>query len=107
MYIIYHSIKYPCICHPSKTMVYKGLPEDFPAPVDGEIVLCDDDGFVMRTDNTADYLRQTFEGGVLTLTNVPESEEPLALAEPEPSQLDILEAQVMYTAMMTNTLLEV
>ena len=28
-------------------------------------------------------------------------------AEPEPTQLDIIEAQVAYTAMMTNTLLEV
>lgn len=34
---------------------------------------------------------------------------PLPVIEPEekPSQMDILEAQVAYTAMMTNTLLEV
>lgn len=72
MYILYQDVKYPCICRPSETMVYRGLPEDFPVPVSGEIVLCADDGFVMRTDNTADYLRQTFESGVLTLTNIPE-----------------------------------
>ena len=34
---------------------------------------------------------------------LPETEPP----EPEPSQLDVLEAQVTYTAMMTDTLLEV
>lgn len=35
--------------------------------------------------------------------------EPIPVVEPEetPSQLDILEAQVTYTAMMTDTLLEV
>ena len=30
-----------------------------------------------------------------------------APADPEPTQLDLIEAQVAYTAMMTNTLLEV
>lgn len=78
MYINYSGTKYPCHCRPGATMTYRGLPDDFPAPVDGEIVLCADDGFVLRTDDPADYLRQTFEGGVLTLTNVPEPE-----SEPE------------------------
>ena len=46
--------------------------------------------------------------GVMTVTKwtpgkMPEPE-PI---EPEPSQLDIIEAQVAYTAMMTDTLLEV
>lgn len=76
MYITYKETNYPCSCRPSATMVYRGLPKDFPAPVDGEIILCADDGFVMRTDNPADYLRQTFEDGVLTLTNAPEPVTP-------------------------------
>ena len=47
--------------------------------------------------------------GVMTVTKwtagvIPEPEEPV---EPEPTQLDIIEAQVTYTAMMTDTLLEV
>lgn len=49
--------------------------------------------------------------GVMTVTQwvpgiIPEPEigEPI---KEEPSQLDIIEAQVTYTAMMTNTLLEV
>lgn len=81
MYIKYKNTNYPCSCRPSKTMVYKGLSDDFPAPVDGEITLCADDDFVMRTDNSADYLRQTFVNGTLTLTNTPEPVEP---DEPEP-----------------------
>ena len=105
MYIKYNGVNYPCECKPSRTMSYHGLPDNFPAPVSGEIVLCADDDFVLRTDVAEDYLRQTFDGGVLILTNDPEPVEP----EPdtELSKLDIIEAQVTYTAMMTDTLLEV
>ena len=42
---------------------------------------------------------------VLAWTPLPIPEEPEV--EPEPSQLDRIEAQVTYTAMMTDTLLEV
>ncbi|MBR2934921.1 MAG: hypothetical protein IKB79_05020 [Oscillospiraceae bacterium] len=77
MYIAYNGTNYPCQCRPSATMVYRGLPDDFPAPVSGEITLCADDDFVMRTDKAEDYLRQTFGGGVLTLTNEPEPVEPV------------------------------
>lgn len=89
MYITYNNINYPCQCRPSVTMTYRGLPEDFPAPVSGDIVLCADDGFVLRTDNSNNYLRQTFENGVLTLTNTPEPEliEPV---EPEPTADEVL-----------------
>ena len=90
-------------------MIYRDLPEDFPATVSGEVVLCDDDGFVMRVDKAEDYLRQTFVNGVLTLTNTPEPKpvDPEDIPDPEPTQLDLIEAQVTYTAMMTDTLLEV
>ena len=84
MYIKYQETNYPCECYPSDVMVYSGLPEDFPAPVAGEIVLCDNDGFIMRSDNSEDYLRQTFEDGVLTLTSEPEPVEPEPPPEPEP-----------------------
>ena len=73
MYIEYKKQKYNCECRPRTVMTYKGLPDDFPFPVDGEIVLCDDNGFVMRTDKAEDYLRQTFHDGALTLTNVVEA----------------------------------
>ena len=85
MYIKYNGTNYQCKCNPGSTMRYRGLPDDFPAPVTGEITLCADDGFVMRTDNPADYLRQTFEDGVLTLTNEPEPVEPEEPVEPNPT----------------------
>lgn len=84
MYITYNEINYPCTCYPSKTMIYRGLPDDFPVPVSGEIALCADDGFVMRVDVAEDYLRQTFECGVLMLTNIPE-QEPTGPAESGPA----------------------
>ena len=83
MYIIYNENKYPCKCSPSSTMVYSGLPDNFPSPVEGIITLCANDGFVMRTDVVEDYLRQTFENGVLTLTNEPEPEPYEPPEEPE------------------------
>lgn len=47
--------------------------------------------------------------GVMTMTQwIPgEMPEPEPEPEAEPSQLDVIEAQVAYTAMMTDTLLEV
>lgn len=81
MFLAYKGNKYPCKCRPGATMVYRGLQDDFPAPIDSPVDLCRDDGFVLRTDNPADYLRQTFSGGVLTLTNTPE---PEPVEEPEP-----------------------
>lgn len=96
MYIELSGAKYPCSCYPfNESMVYSGLPDDFPSPVEGEIALCADDGFVMRTDNPADYLRQTFEGGVLTLTNDPEPvvpEEPTEPVDPQPTLGDRVSA---------------
>lgn len=76
MYIKYNGIDYPCnsLKRSNGTVAYSGLPEDFPTPVSGDIVLCADDGFVMRTDTVEDYARQTFVDGVLTLTNAPEPE---------------------------------
>ena len=85
MYIKYNSQDFPCKCRPGAAMVYRGLPDDFPAPVSGEIVLCADDGFVLRTDTAEDYLRQTFADGVLVLTNAPEAEEPEDKTESEGS----------------------
>ena len=89
MYIKYKDIKYSCGCIVSRqSIVYTGLSENFSVPVEGEIVLCANDGFVMRKDNTTDYLRQTFSNGTLTLTNLPEPTEPEAPIEPIPSLED-------------------
>lgn len=85
MYIKYEGQNYPCKCTIlTDTISYNDLPETFPEAVQGEIVLCADDGFEMRTDNTENYLRQTFGKGTLTLTNVPEREfDPEPMPEPE------------------------
>lgn len=93
MYIKYNESNYPCKCNISKTTVtYKGLPEDFPHPVDGILTLCADDGFILRMDNSADYLRQTFSNNTLTLTNMPEVVVPDEPVVQEPTTEEILDA---------------
>ena len=95
MYITYKEIKYPCKCSPSAAITYSGLPADFPHPVSGAIRLYANDGFHLRTDVAEDYLRQTFEDGTLTLTNLPEPVEPDPIPEPtedEPTTAEILDA---------------
>lgn len=63
---------------------------------DGEVVntIVADADFVQRYCNKNGY---TYEEEI-----IPEPE----MVEPEPTQLDIIEAQITYTAMMTDTLLE-
>lgn len=88
MYLTYNEKNYPCTCRPGAAMVYRGLPDDFPAPVSGVLTLCADDGFVLRADTAEDWLRQTFEGGVLTLTNLPEPEPVEPAPDPGPTTED-------------------
>lgn len=86
MYIKYNGQKYVCErfhLTDDNTAKYYGLPSDFPSPVSGEIELFTDDGFFLRGDDAADYLRQIFSDGVLTFTNTPEPE-PEPVPEPEP-----------------------
>lgn len=102
MYIKYNGVNYPCKCAPSSTMIYRGLPDDFPSTISGEISLCSDDGFVMRTDNVEDYLRYTFINGVLTLTNTPETEDVGVNNEVRmPTDVEQLRADIDYIAIMT------
>ena len=93
MYITYNGVNYPCRCRPSKTMAYCGLPDDFPAPVSGEVTLCADDGFILRVDNAEDYLRQTFKKGTLTLTNAPirEPVKPIEPIERTPTTAELMD----------------
>ena len=108
MYLDYGKKQYPCGSRIGADMVYTGLPEKFPAPVDGPVRLCRDDGFVLREDDPAGYLRQTFAGGVLTLTNMPEpaAEAPEEVpAEQPPSEMERLRADVDYIAAMTGVTL--
>ena len=103
MYIKHKNQKYPCKCIiTDDSIYYQELPENFPDNIAGEIVLCAYDDFEMRTDNTKDYARQTFENGTLVLTNVPEPEvadEPET--EAEPTELEQLRADIDFLAIMT------
>ena len=98
MYIKYNGTDYPCKCRPGSTMIYRGLPDDFPAPVGGVITLCENDGFVLREDTAEDYLRQTFGNGVLTLTNIPEPEVVETPTVAEPTTKEVLNALLGVTA---------
>lgn len=92
MYIKYNGNTCPCGCKPREGhIVYSGLSEDFSVPVSGDITLCADDGFELRTDTVENYLRQTFVDGVLTLTNTPE---PEPIPEPEEYADDWEDAEV-------------
>lgn len=76
--------------------------------VSGEIEVYRDDDFLLCTDKASDYARHIIAEGVITMTNEPELQ-PVPESDPEaveePTQLDRIEAQVTYTAMMTDTLL--
>lgn len=95
MYIEYKANVYPCFCMPGREMVYSGLPDDFPAPVDDIIKLCADDGFVLREDDPSDYLRQEFGSGGLMLTNVPAPSAPEPLTAEQQRELAYNAAQVI------------
>ena len=84
--------------------IYGAKPNTFPVPVGWAIIpeemVCDNFPFgeVTVDGSTPPVVTSWTPGEIPT----PEPE-----TEPEPSQLDIIEAQVAYTAMMTDTLLEV
>ena len=104
MYIKYQNKKYICekCIIGSEFITYKNLAVDFPQIVSGEIVLFADDGFELRTDNVENYLRQTFENGILTLTNMPETVVDTEEETEQPiNPIEQLMADVYYIAIMT------
>ena len=78
MYVIYNNQKYECKRHKvSKYIaIYKGLPNDFPSTVEGEIAIYDDYDTLLDIVDTSDYLRQEFSNGILILYKFPEPIEP-------------------------------
>lgn len=60
----------------------------------------------MEVPKTFPFVDIKVEGNVVTKMTAGVVPEPEPTAEPEPTQLDRLEAQVAYTAMMTDTLME-
>lgn len=73
MYIFYNEEKYHCKFISGKSIIYTELPNNFPNEINGEIKLYSDDGFLLRTDFTNNYLQKIFKDGSLTLTNDIES----------------------------------
>ena len=82
MYLLISNNQYPVSRRRvnSQSVIYSGL-ETEPTDISGTIQMFRDDGFLMSEDNVADYLRYTYSGGILTLTNVPE---PEPQPDPEP-----------------------
>lgn len=60
---------------------------------------------ILETHGYCDLVLNDDETEVVSFTALPIPEIPEV--EPAPSQLDVIEAQITYTAMMTDTLLEV
>ena len=81
MYIKIGDISYTC-GRPSfsASLRWPGV-QGLELPISEIIQTCRDDGFVMREDDPANWERQTYEGGVLTLTNAP---------EPGPEDLEVI-----------------
>ena len=70
---------------------------------EGWAVIPDD----MTIPETFPFVNITVKDGVVTSMTAGTMPEPEPEVEPAPSQLDMIEAQVTYTAMMTDTLLGV
>ena len=101
--------------------IVNGFSDAFCRPSDTDICINENGGYQFRLfpdgeENPALYEREymiplyKFEGGAVVKRSAEEIKADIAaLPVPEevPSQLDLLEAQVTYTAMMTDTLLEV
>lgn len=89
MYIANKTNKYPCsgFFSGASTVRFAGI-EGLTLPISGEIkLISEDDDFELATVYCGDYARQTYENGVLTLTNepipviIPPTEEELKAAQ--------------------------
>lgn len=69
-------------------------------PVSGVLPVCGNDGFELCTVDTSKYSRQTYEAGLLTLTNEAEPE-----PEPEPDPAEVLAAAKTVRIAESKTLL--
>jgi len=103
---VYNDHKTDHITAPPEGWAY--IPEDFPMPstfprlesIEAALLPCT----VQGMGENGELLTQTFT--MMTVTAMTEGTLPEPVEEP-PSQLDQIEAQVAYTAMMTDTLLGV
>lgn len=96
--------------------VTEGFSDAFRAPCGGEVCIQEQGGYqfcLLGVENPPLFdgrgvpLYRWCSGAVERRTQEELQADAAALPEPEPTQLDQIEAQVTYTAMMTDTLLEV
>ena len=82
MYLEINGKKYPC-GKPGLTDDTLTWPEveNLKTPVTGMVKTCANYGFALREDDPGDWARQTYEGNILTFTNLPEPPPP-----PEPQE---------------------
>lgn len=82
MYLLINNTQYPVSRRRKTTdsVIFTGVTQE-PADVSGVIHMYSDEGFLLSEDNVSDYLRHTYVGTTLTLTNIPE---PEPHPEPEP-----------------------
>lgn len=82
MYLLINNEHYPVKRRTvtADSVIYSGVtivPED----ISGNIQMYSNEDFLFSEDTVSDYLRYTYEGTTLTLTNLPE---PEPVPEPEP-----------------------
>ncbi len=83
MYIKIGETQYPCTRYKPLSgirAIFYGV-TGLALPASGTVTLCRNDGFELANVDAEDYARQTYENGILTLTNEPES--VVETAEPE------------------------
>ena len=81
MYLLIKQTQYPVTRRrvTSDSVIYTGVTTE--PEVSGVIQMYSNEDFLFSEDNVSDYLRHTYEGNTLTLTNLPE---PEPQHEPEP-----------------------
>lgn len=83
MKIIHNGNEYGCFdfqCSASTAFLH--FVEKPAEEISGELVLCADNGFVLQTINTVDFLRSYWTNNIFVLTNIPEPE----YVEPDPDE---------------------
>ena len=97
MYLLINGNKHTVsrrIKNPNEIRYLTVTPE--PIEVKGKIQMYDNNGFMISEDDADSFLRSTYSGTLLVLTNIPVPV-PMPTPEPEPTADDILDAMLGVT----------